>query len=221
MLWFLLLTSTYSYFIHVKLNCLHFYNYFILINSCRIDWSVKVPQIKFLQVVFCLFLTWKSFFSLRFISFLEDKYHVNPLVNIKTTLKPETRTKRAHTHVILGVPEHRHEAALPWTSVGAHRSITLLKVRKVSAQSQIGVPTCAKGSASFTGINSSCRTTLPLCACLTLWVAVMWAFLQSDQTIRDVLLACPAITSSTCPYMELCIAEVREKGVCLPVCVTV
>lgn len=90
---------------------------------------------------------------------------------------------------------------LLWTSVQANQQIDnpvrtfkcLFKKVYTALNSEFSHVQCAYLCQSFSKLH--CRAliifpynaTLPLCVRLTLLVAVMWAFLHSDQTIRDVL----------------------------------
>lgn len=87
------------------------------------------------------------------------------------------------------------------------------------------VPTCAKGFPGFTAISSlSSRTTpdhqLVLSLCVSHSLSSCNVGIPAVRPNNKGCAPCLwTITSSTCPYMELCIAEARKKGVCLLVCV--
>lgn len=60
-------------------------------------------------------------------------------------------------------------------------------------------------------------STLPLRVCLTVLVAVMWAFLQSDQTIRDVLPAYGALHHQHVLIWSYALQK-RKRGLCACLC---
>lgn len=87
-------------------------------------------------------------------------------------------------------------------------------------------PTCAKAFPCFTAIRSTSRRTALdpqpfLCApCLSPSSWTLWAFLQSDQTIRDVLPACAPLHHHHHLIWSFALQTLTRRG-CVHVCLRI
>lgn len=110
------------------------------------------------------------------------------------------------------------------------KGAALLKFWKFfSSKAMFCVPTCASGSLSQLychklminlPYNTRALGSPALSLILRLLVAVMWAFLQSDQTIRDVLPAYGPLHHQHVLIWSFALQRLTRRGGCLLACVT-